>query len=281
MCLIWGIPYLLIKVAVGHVEPTVLVFGRTAIGAAVLLPFAARRRQLLQLLPSWKPLLAYTVTELAVPWLLLSDAERRLPSSLSGLLVACVPLIGVVAGLATGAGDRLGWRELAGLLVGLAGVAALVGFDLKTADLGAAGEVGACAIGYALGPQIAARKLAHLPSLAVVSVSLGLTALAYAPAAIVQAPPKWPGAGAVAALVVLGFVCTALAFMLFFELIAEAGPVRATVITYVNPAVAVALGVLALGERFTRATAIGFVLVLGGSFIAARRRPQPAKAGAA
>jgi drug/metabolite transporter (DMT)-like permease len=195
--------------------------------------------------------------------------------------VACVPFIGVVAGLATGARDHLGWREVTGLLVGLAGVAALVGFDVKSTDFGAAAEVGAVAVGYALGPQIAARKLSHLPNLAVVSASLGLTALAYAPAAALQAPSKWPGAGPVLAVVGLGMVCTAAAFMLFFELIAEAGPVRATVITYVNPAVAVALGVLALGEPFSGATATGFVLVIAGSFVAARRpQPKAAPAGA-
>jgi len=278
MCVIWGVPYLLIKVAVSHVEPTVLVFGRTAIGAALLLPFAARRRQLRPLLSAWKPLLAYTVIELALPWLLLSEAERRLPSSLSGLLIASVPVIGALAGLVSHANYRLGWPEATGLLVGLGGVAALVGFDVKSADLGSVAEVAAVAFGYAIGPQVAARKLAHLPNIAVVTTSLALTALAYAPAAALQAPSRWPGTKAVAAVVGLGVICTALAFVLFLKLITEAGPVRATVITYVNPAVAVALGVFVLGEPLSGVTVAGFVLIIAGSFLAARgprRAPAP------
>src|SRR4051794_9134307 len=155
MGLIWGVPYLLIKVAVGSMPPASLVFYRTAIAALLLVPVAAARGQLRPLLPKWRPLLAYTVAELAIPWLLLSNAERRLSSSLSGLLIAAVPLVGAVLGWATG-GERLGPRRIAGLLIGLAGVAALVGLDLGAGDASALVQMAIVAVGYAVGPWILA-----------------------------------------------------------------------------------------------------------------------------
>ena len=274
LCIIWGIPYLLIKVAVRDFSPATLVFGRTAIGALLLLPLAARRGGLGVLLPHWRPIVVYTIVELAVPWFLLSSAERRLSSSVSGLLVASVPLIGAVFALLGFADDRLDWRRTAGLLLGLGGVVALLGLDIKGSDMGSAGEVLLVAVGYALGPQIIARQLSGLPSLPVAAASLGLTAIGYAAPAMTELPTRGPGAGPIAAVVTLGVVCTALAFVLFFGLIAEAGPLRATVITYFNPAVAVGLGVAVLGEPFTAGTALGFVLIIAGSVLATRR-PAP------
>jgi len=270
MCVIWGLPYLLIRVSVRAITPAELIFGRTAIGAAVLLPVAARRGQLRVVLPHWRPLLAYTAVEIAVPWLLLSDAERHISSSLSGLLVAAVPLVGT--GLAWASGSRLflGPRQLAGLLVGLLGVGAVLGFDLSTLTLLAGGEMAVVIICYAGGPQILSRHLAHLPGLGVVTCSLTLSAAAYLPLAIWQRPRAIPSGEVLASVAVLGLVCTALAFVLFFELIRHIGAVRATVITYVNPAVAVALGVILLHERFTPGTAIGFGLILVGSALATR-----------
>jgi drug/metabolite transporter (DMT)-like permease len=271
MCLIWGVPYLLIKVAVGEFTPAALVFVRTATGAAVLLPLAAMRGQLRVLLPRWKPLLAYTVVELAVPWLLLASAEQRLTSSLAGLLVAAVPLVGAVLAWMAGGHERLGVRRLIGLLVGLAGVAALVGADLRGGNAVAFAEIAVVAIGYALGPFIFARSLSDLPGLGVVAVSLALTAGVYAPVGIAQLPSRWPSPTVIAAILVLALLCTAVAFLAFFILINEIGPVRAGVITYVNPAVAVALGVAFLGEPFTVGIAAGFALILVGSVLATGR----------
>lgn len=272
MGLIWGVPYLLIKVAVGELTPATLVFYRTAIAAVLLVPLAAARGQLRPLLPRWKPLLAYTVAELAVPWLLLSNAERRLSSSLSGLLIAAVPLVGALLGWLSG-GEKLGPRRIAGLLIGLAGVAALVGFDLGRGDIGALLQMAVVAIGYAVGPFILARSLSDLPGVGVVAASLALTALVYLPFGIAQTPHHWPAANVVWAVVILAVLCTAVAFLLFFALIDEVGPVRATVITYINPAVAVALGVALLHEPFTVGIAVGFALVLAGSVLATHRTP--------
>jgi drug/metabolite transporter (DMT)-like permease len=274
MCVIWGLPYLLIKVAVKHMEPATLVFLRTGIGAVILVPIAAARRELQPLVARWRWLVVYTVVELGIPWVLLSTAEQRLPSSLSGLLVAAVPLVGAVLSWSAGGRDRLGTRGLTGLFVGLAGVAALVGFDVHGGDAGSVAIVALVVVGYASGPLVLDRRLADLPILGVVAASLLLCAVGYAPFALAHLPARVPNGRVVAAVVVLGVVCTALAFVLFFHLIAEIGPVRATVITYVNPAVAVVLGVVFLHEHFGAGTALGFALVLLGSVLATGALPR-------
>jgi drug/metabolite transporter (DMT)-like permease len=271
LALIWGIPYLLIRVAVAELAPPVLVFCRTAIGAALLLPAVLRRGHLPALRARWRPILAFAAVEIVVPWLLLSDAERKLTSSAAGLLVACVPLAGALLARLSGSRQHdIGRQGLAGLVVGLAGVAALVGLDASVRDGWALLEMALVVAGYAGGPMIVARHLAGLPTLEVVATSLGVAALGYAPAAILGRPASLPSASALGAVVVLGVVCTAAAFVMFFELIAEVGPIRATVVAYLNPAVAVAAGVGLLGERLTTGMALGFVLILLGSYLAAR-----------
>jgi drug/metabolite transporter (DMT)-like permease len=222
-------------------------------------------------------LLAYTAAEVALPWVLLSDAERRLPSSLTGLLVAAVPLIGVLLARLTGSDERFGGRRLLGLVIGLAGVAALVGLDVSGSNLGAVGEVGLVALGYAIGPLIVARRLAGVPALGVVAASLLLTAVLYAPFGLAQMPAALPSTRVLVAVGILALVCTAVAFLLFFALIGEVGPVRATVITYFNPAVALVLGIVLLREPFTLGAGAGFVLILVGSFLATRRGPADAR----
>lgn len=277
MGLIWGVPYLLIKVAVEDFAPATVVLGRTAIAAVILLPLAAARGYLRPLVPYWKPLLAYTVVEICIPWVLLGYAEQDLSSSLTGLLVAAVPLVGAVLVVGT-RHERVSGRRVGGLLVGFAGVALLVGFDVGATNIGAILAMAGVAVGYALGPLILARRLAHLPSLGVVAASLGLSALAYLPAGLIQWPDHAPSAASSGAVVGLAIVCTGLAFLVFFALIAEVGPSRATVITYINPVVAVVLGVLILDERLTPTIAAGFALILVGSVLGTardRRRTEP------
>jgi drug/metabolite transporter (DMT)-like permease len=270
MSLIWGIPYLLIKVADGGVAPPVLVLARVAIGAALLLPIAIRRRELTPLLPYWRWLVLFALVEIITPWLLLSEAETRLSSSLSGLLIASVPILVAVIGRLTGGLDRLTPVRWAGLLVGLGGVALLVAGSGTRGDATAVAEVLGVALCYSIGPLIAARKLSELPSLGMTAACLAFAAVIYAPIAAVTWPHAMPSGTVLASLAGLAVVCTALAFVLFFALIGEVGPARASVITYVNPAVAVALGILALGERLTTTMAIAFVLILGGSVLATR-----------
>ena len=267
LSVIWGLPYLLIKVAVRDLTPASLVFLRTALGAALLLPVVLARGNLRALLPRWRPVVLFTVAELAVPWLLLSDAERRVTSSFAGLFIAAVPMVGALLARLTGSQERFGVRRLAGLALGAAGVVALLGLDLGGDGLAVA-ELAVVALGYAIGPMVVARGLSDLPTLDVVTASLGLCALGYAPFGIAQLPATLPPLPALGAVAGLGIFCTAAAFIIFFKLIAEVGPARATVITYVNPAIAVAAGVTILGEPLTLGTVIGFVLIIGGSWLA-------------
>src|SRR5690349_12672532 len=224
MSLIWGVPYLLIKVAVGGISPASLVFLRTGIAALLLVPLALARGQLRPVLRRWPIVLAFAFVEMAVPWLLLGSAERRLSSSLAGLLIAAVPLVGALLGWATG-GERLGPRRLLGLPVGIAGVAALVGLDLHVDDALALVEMVVVIVGYAVGPFLLARYLSDLPGLGVTAASLAFTAIGYAPVAAVQLPRHWPAGKVVASVAVLALLCTATAFLVFFALIAEVGPV--------------------------------------------------------
>ncbi|NUT36257.1 MAG: DMT family transporter [Hamadaea sp.] len=273
--IIWGVPYLFIKIAVGGLSPASVVFWRCAIAALLLLPIALFRGQLRGLLPYWKPLLAFTAAEIAIPWFFLTNAEQRLSSSLAGLLIAGTPLVAAVLGWLTG-GERLGGRRILGLGVGLAGVAALVGLDLGADDAWALVQMAIVVVGYAVGPFILNRHLAGVPGVAVMAVSLGLSALIYAPVGIAQTPAALPGADVIVAVLVLAVLCTAIALLTFTALIDEVGPVRAPVITYINPAVAVVLGIIVLDEPFTAGIALGFALVLGGSVLATQRsRAEP------
>jgi drug/metabolite transporter (DMT)-like permease len=274
MCVIWGIPYLMIRVAVREVSPSALVLFRTALAALLLLPLATARGELAPLRRCLVPTAAFAAVEIAIPWIALGTAEQRLSSSLTGLLIAAVPLVGVVIAATTGTRERPGRQNLAGLLIGIVGVGASVGLDVKGASATALAELALVAVCYAIGPAILQRCLSDLPPLGVIAASLGLVALVYIPLAAFSFPTHVPRASVVASMVGLAVVCTALAFVLFFELIAEAGPVRATVITYVNPAVAALLGVTVLSERFTVGMGIGFALVLAGSLLATRAPPR-------
>jgi drug/metabolite transporter (DMT)-like permease len=277
MCVVWGIPYLLIKVADEGVAVPVVVFARTALGALILLPLALRSGQLGMLRHRWRPLVAFTALEMVGPWGLLTQAEKRLPSSLAGLLIAAVPIIGVMIARLTGGAEQLGLRRWAGLMTGLAGVAVLAAPHLNGTSGWPVAEVLLVAVGYASAPLIAARKLADVPSLPMTAACLSLAALVYSPAALLDLPQRMPSARVLLALAALGAVCTACAFIVFLELIREAGTSRAMVFTYVNPAVAVAAGVALLGEPFTTTIVVSFALILAGCVLATgQQRGQPA-----
>lgn len=272
MSVIWGIPYLLIKVAVDELSPPFLVAARTGLAALVLVPLAARRGYLAPLRSRWRPLLAFSVIEMAGPWLLLTHAEETLQSGLTGLLVSTVPLVGTAVAFLLGDRSVLRPIRLAGLAVGILGVGLLIGLGegIVGGNWFNITEVLLVAVGYASAPFIADRYLSEVPALGVVAASLGLVAIAYLPPAIVLAPPQWPSGRVIASVIALAAVCTGLAFILFFKLIAEIGPARATLITFLNPAVAVALGYLFLNERFTLGIAVGFPCILAGCWLATR-----------
>jgi drug/metabolite transporter (DMT)-like permease len=269
----WGIPYLFIKVAVGELEPAMVVLARSGLAAVLLLPLALYRREVATVLRHWKPMLAYTIAEIALPWYFLSSAEQNLPSSTAGLLLAAVPLAGVGVAFAMGRPAHLTGVNWLGILIGMLGVAGLVGLDVSGSDLPSVLEMGVVVIGYAVGPAILSRWMPDLPGVGVVAVSLAGAALIYIPVVLSTRswPTAWPSTEVTVSIIVLAVVCSALAFLLMVGLIAEIGPVKATTITYVNPAVAILAGVLVLGERVTVWTVVGFALVLCGSWLVTRR----------
>ena len=187
MSVIWGLPYLFIRIAVSDLSPVALVFARTTIGAVILLPIVVWRGELRGLFKSWVPLLAFAAVEMGVPWLMLASAEQRITSSLAGLLISAVPLVGVVIATSLGNREHLGRASLAGLLLGVVGVAAIVGVDLRASGF-ALVEIGVVVVAYAVGPVIVSRYLDGLPSMAVIAVSLEACAIVYLPFAAAQ----WP-----------------------------------------------------------------------------------------
>jgi drug/metabolite transporter (DMT)-like permease len=276
--LLWGMPYLLIRIAVQEIDPLVMAGTRTLMGALLLLPVAWHRNALAPAFAKWKWLLAFTVIEISIPWLLLGHAETRLNSSTAGLLIAVVPLFAALIVTRLGH-EKLEARRIFGLVLGFTGVALLVGLDIHFSDYLAVAATIVVSLCYAIGPIIIDRKLKDVPAIGVITASLMVATHIYVP----FAPFHWPeqvSATAAWSVVGLGVFCTAGAFMVFFALIAEVGPSRATVITYVNPAVAIMLGALVLDEPLTVGMLIGFPLVIAGSFLGTMRaRPaEPSQA---
>lgn len=289
MAIVWGVPYLFIKEAVDSYSPAAIVAGRTLIGAVILLPIAIHRRALRPALKLWPWVLAFGAIEMAGPFLLLGHAEQTLPSGLTGLLVATVPLFAAIIAFTRGDKGVLKPARAAGLVVGFVGVAIIVaGPGLAvggTTSLIAVGEVLLVAVCYAIAPFIVATKLKDVPSLGTITLSLFAVGLFYLPiGAFTQ--HEVPTLRSTVSLVLLGVVCTAVAFIAFFALIAEVGPARAPLFTYVNPVVAIVLGTILLGEDLSLGLLIGFPLVILGCWLAAtggivarRARPGPAPLG--
>lgn len=273
----WGIPYFFIRIAVEDFSTPTIVFARVLIGALVLIPLAISQKAILPALKAWPWVLAFALIEMVVPWFLITEAERSISSGLAGLLIATVPFFAVLIAFVF-MGDRSVFhpKTVLGLIVGFIGVFLLVGIDSFAGHIDPlqVGMVVLAAIGYAIAPAMASVKLKDVPTSGVIGLSMAIVAVVYAwpmslnlPAEIAAEPAleSWVALG------VLGVVCSALAFVIFFRLILEIGSARATLITYVNTAVALALGVLFLGEPLTAGIAIGFPLVLVGSWFASRK----------
>lgn len=281
MSVIWGLPYLFIKIAVTEVSPATLVFARTALAVVVLLPLAARAGALRPALRHWQPAAIFAVLEMGIPWLLLGHAETRISSAMAGLLLAAVPIIGAVITASLGDRHNVAPIRVAGMVLGVLGVGLLVGVDAMGGhlDLLSVAEMLTVATCYAVAPIIIDRQENPAPALGTITLSLVIVAVAYIPFGLPGLVTSWPlQTQTVGSLLVLGLVCTALAFVLFFRLIAAAGPVRAVVITFINPAVALLLGVAVLSEQITVGMAVGFPLVLLGSFLATRPGRSPVQA---
>jgi drug/metabolite transporter (DMT)-like permease len=278
MSLIWGVPYVFIKIADdGGAPPVDIAWARVTLAAVVLLVLAGRAATLGSLRGRLRWVVALGLVEIAVPFPLIAFGEQRIPSSMAAIMIATVPLLLALVSLRYGRVERPTRARMAGLLIGFAGVVALVGIDVS----GSPGELpgvlallGAAA-GYTAGPLILERHLVGLDPRATMGAGLAVAALVLAPLAILTAPAALPSAGALVSIAVLGLLCTALAFVIFSVLIAEAGPARASVITYINPVVAVFLGVLALGEQPGAGTVAGLLLILAGSWLSTSGRLPP------
>jgi drug/metabolite transporter (DMT)-like permease len=274
-------PYLFIKIAVDEISPSLMAWSRLALAAAVLLPVAWKLGALRGLRERWRILTVFAAVEMAVPWPLLGFGEIHVSSSLAAILVATVPLFVALLATRFDHSERPTATRFIGMLIGLGGVVALVGIDIggKGDELLGALAILVVAFLYAIGPMIVKRRLSDVDPLGPVAASLGIAALLVTPFALVSLPDSTPSADTFASIAVLGLLCSALAFLLFFRLIAEIGPGRATVITYINPVVALALGVVVLDESVTTGVVVGLLLILAGSWLSTDGRLPPGLAG--
>jgi drug/metabolite transporter (DMT)-like permease len=273
----WGLPYFFIVWALESFSTPTIVFARTLLGALVLIPYAIKVGGIRPALKAWPYVVLFAVLEMVVPWWLITEAGKHISSGLSGLLVATVPFF-AVAILAIFLKDRTALRPvpLAGMVIGFVGVVALVGVDsfLGNTQPLWVGAVVLGSIGYAIAPIMANIKIRHVPTSGVIGLSMALVAMLYAPAALVELPGELaagPTTHAWIALIVLGLVCSALAFVIFFELLKEIGPAKASLITYLNTAVALLLGTLFLAEPLTPGLLLGLPLITAGLYLSAKK----------
>ena len=270
--IIWGLPYFFIKIAVQEVSPFTLAFVRVLLATLILMPIAWRRGALRSLAKHKAPIVAFGLIEFAIPFSLISLGERWISSSVTGILIAMVPLSIALIQRFFSIREALGGWRIAGLAIGFIGVAALLGTGPVSGALGWAG-VGCMLVStlcYAVGPLIIQRHLHGLDSIGPLAASLGVaSAILLIPAAL-EIPSSLPSANALASIAVLGIVCTAIAMLLMFYLVRHAGASRASVITYINPVVATLLGVLVLDEHLGIGGFIAFALILLGSWLATR-----------
>lgn len=273
----WGIPYFFIRIALDHFSNESIIFGRVVIGAAILIPFAIATKALRPAIKAWRWVLAFAVIEMVIPWWLITDAERQVSSSLAGLMIATTPFYGLLIGYFWQGDKSIRHpKTIIGLVTGFLGVGLLVGIDTFSGHLDGWSilKLVFAAIGYAVAPAIAAEKLGAVPTAGVMSFSMAIVALVYAGPALAKLPAEFaanPPFEAWVAILMLGVVCSAVAFILFFKLVREIGSGRATLITYVNMAVALLLGIAFLKEPITPGILIGFPMVLAGSYWASKK----------
>lgn len=281
--IIWGTPYLFIRIAVEDLSPAIVVFGRVMIAALLLLPIAIHRGHARSLKTHWKGILAFAVIEMCLPFGALAIAEKDISSSLTGLLIAAVPIVNAIISRRIGLDSNWDARRIIGLLIGITGVGLLVGFDISADNYWAIAICFVAVLGYALGPIIITKFLSDVDSIGVISWSLFVAGMIYLPLVIFDiVNDSWRAPGvsevstrAIISIIALGVLCSAIAFIVLFALIDEVGPTRTTVITYINPAVAIILGVALLSEPLTLGIMLGFPVVLIGSVMATRKNVSP------
>jgi drug/metabolite transporter (DMT)-like permease len=270
--IIWGLPYFFIKLSVQELSPVVVAFGRVTLGSLILLPIAWRRGALHNLGRHKAVICAFALAEFVIPFSAISLGERWISSSVTGILIAMVPLSIALIQRFFGVHERLGSWRIVGLGLGFIGVVALLGFGTISGPLGWAGV--ACmlvaTLGYAIGPLIIQRHLRELDPFGPLAASLLAASIVLIIPAVLSLPARIPSATVLVSMAMLGVVCTALAMVLMFYLVGHAGASRAAVITYINPAVAALLGVSLLHERLGLGGILAFVLILLGSWLATR-----------
>jgi drug/metabolite transporter (DMT)-like permease len=270
---LWGIPYLLIKVAVDELSPAVIVFSRVAIGSLILIPMAMRLGSLMPAIKAWRYVIPYAIGEMVGPWFLITAAEEKMSSGLAGLLVATVPIWATL--IASMHGDKTVWqsKRLIGILIGFIGIVLVVGIESFSGrqSIVAIFMILVAAIGYAWAVTMVTTKIPHIEPISINGVAMVFTAIVYLPFALIYAPDKAPSVEALSSVLALGLFPTAMAFILFFQLIKDIGTARGSLVTYLNTAFAVILGVIILSEPFTLGIAIGLPLVLIGSYFASRK----------
>jgi drug/metabolite transporter (DMT)-like permease len=278
LSLLWGVPYLFIKVAVdGGMSPAFVAWVRVVLAAVILLALAARAGVLPTVRGHWRWLAIYGLIEIAIPFPLIAAGEQHVSSSLAAILIAAVPLFVALLAIRFDHAERATGSRLAGLLIGLTGVVVLMGIDVagKRDEMLGAAAILVAALGYAAAPMVLKRKFGHLDSRAAMGTSLAIAGIALTPFAALAPPEAMPDADVLASLAVLGIACTALALVILTALIVEIGPGRALVITYINPVIAVALGVVILDEHLGPGSVIGLLLIIAGSWLSTDGRLPP------
>ena len=275
--LAWGVPYFFLAVAGKDFSTPTVIFGRVTIGALILVPLAIKRGALMPALKAWPWVLSFAAIEMIGPWFLLTEAERHVPSGLAGLMIATVPIFGMlIAYFFQGDKSVRHPKTLAGLAIGFAGVILLVGIDSLTGTFQPIYlfMLVLAALGYAVAPAIANAKLQGVPTVGVIGLSLSMVSVFYAIPALTNLPheiaagPSWQSVGS---LVGLGVISSALAFVMFFDFVKEVGSARATLVTYPNTAWALILGIVFLHEPITIGLLTGLPLVAIGSYLAMRK----------
>ena len=272
---LWGVPYLFIRVAVapGQFTPAFVVFSRVAIGAALLIPYAIKRGVLKPALRQWKWIAAYGLLEMVGPWGLISQGETKVNSGLAALLIATVAIWATILNGALG--DKTVWHStrLISLAVGFIGICLVVGIESLKGKVNVVAILMLllAAIGYAIAPTLARRKIPEIDGAAVNGLAMLITTIIYAPFAIADWPHHHVRINSIYSLIALGIFPTAICFVVFFKLIADIGNARASLVAYVNTGVAVLIGVIVLHEKLTAGILVGLPLVLLGSYFASRK----------
>ena len=273
---LWGIPYLFIRLAVDPetgFSPAIVVFIRVFIGALILIPISIYDKSLFTAIKGWKYIAVYALFEMVIPWILIGTAEQSISSGLAGLLVASVPIFSTI--ISSMYGDKSVWhpRRLFGMAVGFLGVFLLVGIESFTgsSDPIAIFMMLGASVGYAFAVIYITRKMPGVSGVAINAIAMAMTALFYSPALFMLWPDHKISLSATYSVIALGIFSTGIAFAVFFAVMAEIGPTRASLVTYMNTAFAVVLGVLILSEPLTTGIIVGLPLVLIGSYLASRK----------